>query len=177
MEFKLVTEKDNLEYLKQVSKPFDFNSYTNEEIKKIENNITNYVFEQQAFGVAGVQLSFPYRVFGVYVDEGDFRVMFNPSLLKILDDTNVNETEGCLSFPELFLNIGRSKRILIEYHDLENKLNTTELSDYYARGFLHELDHLNGSVFIDYVGKLSLKLARKKVVKYNKRKSFNRGIN
>ena len=66
---------------------------------------------------------------------------------------------------------------VFEYYDLENKLNTTELSDYYARGFLHELDHLNGTVFIDYVGKLSLKLARKKVVKYNKRKSFNRGIN
>ena len=90
-------------------------------------------------------------------------------LVKVAKEKIV-ETEGCLSFPDLFLNINRPKEICVNYQDTTGKLNTVELKDYYARGFLHELDHLNGVVFIDYVGKLALKMARKKVHKHNKRK-------
>lgn len=168
MDFQLVTE-DNLDYLRQKSTPFNFEQ-PQCDADDLAKGIADYVTKAKAFGVAGVQLSMPYRVFGVYVEEGKFQVMYNPELLLVNEQKKIVETEGCLSFPELFLNINRPKEICVKYQDTTGKLNTIELKDYYARGFLHELDHLNGVVFTDYVGKLALKMARKKVQKLNKRK-------
>ena len=168
MNFELVTES-NIEYLRQESTPFDFENSPCD-ADDLANGIYDYVKTEEAFGVSGVQLSFPYRVFGVYIESNKFAVMFNPKLLLANEANKVNETEGCLSFPNLFLNINRPKDVCVNYQDTTGKLNTIELKDYYARGFLHELDHLNGVVFIDYVGKLALKMARKKVHKNNKRK-------
>lgn len=168
MNFELVTES-NIEYLRQESTPFDFENSPCD-ADDLANGIYDYVKTEEAFGVSGVQLSFPYRVFGVYIESNKFAVMFNPKLLLANEANKVNETEGCLSFPNLFLNINRPKDVCVNYQDTTGKLNTIELKDYYARGFLHELDHLNGVVFIDYVGKLALKMVRKKVHKHNKRK-------
>lgn len=168
MEFKLVTEQDNLEYLKQVSKPFDF-KYPPYDPEKLADIIFNYVKKAEAFGVSGVQLSFPYRVFGVFIEQKKFQIMFNPKLVSIVNDTEVNEKEGCLSFPNLFLNISRPKIISVEYQNTVGLINNIELSNYYARGFLHELDHLNGIVFTNHVGKLALKIARKKLIKKMKK--------
>ena len=168
MNFELVTE-NNMGYLRQESSPFDFENPPCD-ANDLANGIYDYVKKAEAFGVSGVQLSLPYRVFGVYIESNKFAVMFNPQLLVSNDSNKVNDIEGCLSFPELFLNINRPKEICLKYQDTTGKLNTIELKDYYARGFLHELDHLNGVVFIDYVGKLALKMARKKVYKHNKRK-------
>ena len=168
MDFQLVTE-DNLDYLRQESTPFNFEQPQCDP-DDLAKGIYDYVSKAKAFGVAGVQLSMPYRVFGIYIEEGKFQVMFNPKLLLTNDQSQVNETEGCLSFPNLFLNINRPKDVCVNYQDTTGTLNTIELTNYYARGFLHELDHLNGVVFIDYVGKLALKMARKKVHKLNKRK-------
>ena len=168
MNFELVTE-NNMDYLRQESSPFDFENPPCD-ANDLANGIHDYVQAVEAFGVSGVQLSFPYRVFGVYIESNKFAVMFNPQLMLSNDANKVNESEGCLSFPNLFLNINRPKDVCVNYQDTSGALNTIELKDYYARGFLHELDHLNGVVFIDYVGKLALKMARKKVHKHNKRK-------
>jgi len=167
MEFKLVTD-DNLEYLSQVSKEFDFNNPPYDPIE-LSNVIFNYVKKREAFGVASIQLSFPYRVFGIYIDNDSFQVMFNPKLIEIIDNNQVTQKEGCLSFPNLFLNIGRPKIISVEYQDAAGMINNIELTDYFARGFLHELDHINGVVFTKYVGKLALKMARKKLAKRMKK--------
>ena len=168
MNFNLVTEKDNLEYLKQVSNPFDFKNPPYDPTE-LANTIFNYVKGAEAFGVSGIQLSFPYRVFGIFIENNKFQVMFNPRLIEIIADKKVNEKEGCLSFPNLFLNIGRPKIINVEYQTTTGLINNIELSDYFARGFLHELDHLNGVVFTDYVGRLSLKMTRKKLYKKMKK--------
>jgi peptide deformylase len=88
--------------------------------------------------------------------------MYNPKLLNIIDHTLVAEQEGCLSFPQLVLNKKRPKQISVEYQNEMGELNKAELFDYYARGFLHELDHLNGVVFIDNMSPLVLKMARKR---------------
>lgn len=166
--FKLVTETSDLEYLKKVSSPYEYEGSPSSPYE-IQQTFENYVTNAQAFGVSGIQLSFPYRVFTIHVAEQNLQTMFNPELIEVIDDTPIRMNEGCLSFPNLFLSIARPTRIKVQYQDVSKKLNTIELTDYYARGFLHELDHLNGIVFTSHAGKLALKMARKKLYKKMKK--------
>ena len=166
--FKLVTEARDLEYLKKVSSPYEYEQSPSSPYE-LQKTLEDYVIKSQAFGVSGIQLSYSYRVFTIHVAEANLQTMFNPELIEVLDDTPIRMQEGCLSFPNLFLSIARPTRIKVQYQDVSKKLNTIELTDYYARGFLHELDHLNGIVFTSHAGKLALKMARKKLYKKMKK--------
>lgn len=164
---KIVTE-DRLDYLRQVSKDYSFETNTEEQTKQLSQHIKALVRKERAFGISGIQFEYPYRVIGIYTSDTSFEVMYNPKLLNIIDKTPVAELEGCLSFPKLILNKKRPKQISVEYQDETGQLNNTELFDYYARGFLHELDHLNGVVFTDHVSPIVLKMARKRRYKRQK---------
>ena len=89
--------------------------------------------------------------------------MFNPRIVTVDDTVSPDEgEEGCLSFPNLWLKVKRPKNITVEYFDKTGKSCIIELTGIDARCFLHELDHLNGIVFTDYVSQMKLMLARKK---------------
>ena len=129
--------------------------------------------------IAPVSLFFSFELFSdiqqrVLVLDGTLaggkerRAFVNPVIVERTEKLITTE-EGCLSFPNLFLSIARPTRIKVQYQDVSKKLNTIELTDYYARGFLHELDHLNGIVFTSHAGKLALKMARKKLYKKMKK--------
>ena len=158
---KIITD-DQLDYLRQVSKDYSFETNTEEQTKQLSQHIKALVHRERAFGISGIQFEYPYRVFGIYTSNEKFEVMYNPKLLNIIDHTLVSEQEGCLSFPQLVLNKKRPKQISVEYQNEMGELNKAELFDYYARGFLHELDHLNGVVFTDNMSPLVLKMARKR---------------
>ena len=158
---KIITD-DQLDYLRQVSKDYSFETNTEEQTKQLSQHIKALVHRERAFGISGIQFEYPYRVFGIYTSDEKFEVMYNPKLLNIIDHTLVSEQEGCLSFPQLVLNKKRPKQISVEYQNEMGELNKAELFDYYARGFLHELDHLNGVVFTDNMSPLVLKMARKR---------------
>jgi len=158
---KIITE-DQMNYLRQVSKDYSFETNTEEQTKQLSQHIKALVHRERAFGISGIQFEYPYRVFGIYTSNEKFEVMYNPKLLNIIDHTLVSEQEGCLSFPQLVLNKKRPKQISVEYQNEMGELNKAELFDYYARGFLHELDHLNGVVFTDNMSPLVLKMARKR---------------
>ena len=158
---KIITD-DQLDYLRQVSKDYSFETNTKEQTNQLSQHIKALVHRERAFGISGIQFEYPYRVFGIYTSNEKFEVMYNPKLLNIIDHTLVSEQEGCLSFPQLVLNKKRPKQISVEYQNEMGELNKAELFDYYARGFLHELDHLNGVVFTDNMSPLVLKMARKR---------------
>ncbi len=85
-------------------------------------------------------------------------VFFNPKL-ELGSDKEINE-EGCLSFPRLRGDVRRSSEIKVTYTDLDGKTVTVETDGLLARAFQHEIDHLNGILFIDRlnaVAKISLK--------------------
>jgi len=158
---KIITE-DQMNYLRQVSEDYSFETNTEEQTKQLSQHIKALVHRERAFGISGIQFEYPYRVFGIYTSNEKFEVMYNPKLLNIIDHTLVSEQEGCLSFPQLVLNKKRPKQISVEYQNEMGELNKAELFDYYARGFSHELDHLNGVVFTDNMSPLVLKMARKR---------------
>jgi peptide deformylase len=93
---------------------------------------------------------------------------FNPTIL-VGDNAGVQDDEGCLSFPNLWLKVPRSDKITAMYLDNTGKRCIIELEGMDSRCFQHELDHLDGITFTEYVSDLKLQMARKKQRKINGR--------
>jgi peptide deformylase len=105
-------------------------------------------------------------------NEDDAIACFNPKIISI-SETSVSSSEGCLSFPGMFLNVQRTETIGVEYYNERGELQTNTFSGITARCFQHELDHLNGIKFTSYVGKTSFMIAKKRQDKLKKK--FARG--
>ena len=96
--------------------------------------------------------------------EGKSYVLINP---KVIDQKGIQEgEEGCLSFPGIYANVVRPQWVKIETHDLNGNIHTYEGEGYTARAFLHEMDHLSGKLFIDYLSNLKRNAIKKKVTKH-----------
>ena len=78
------------------------------------------------------------------------------------------EWEGCLSFPEIFVKVRRPKEILVKYYDENLEEVITKITDYSARCYLHEMDHVLGITFKDRVSDLKWNKALKKAHKVSK---------
>ena len=95
--------------------------------------------------------------------------LFNPNILSYSNEKIVME-EGCLSIPEQFAKIERPQNILVEYLDENNKLIKKEVSGVESRILQHEIDHLSGKLFVDYLSSLKRNIMIKKVQKFLKNK-------
>ena len=96
--------------------------------------------------------------------EGKSYVLINP---KVIDQKGIQEgEEGCLSFPGIYANVVRPQWVKIETCDLNGNIQTYEGEGYTARAFLHEMDHLSGKLFIDYLSNLKRNAIKKKVSKH-----------
>ncbi|MBQ6001442.1 MAG: peptide deformylase [Synergistaceae bacterium] len=96
--------------------------------------------------------------------EGKSYVLINP---KVVEQKGIQEgEEGCLSFPGIYANVVRPQWVKIETHDLNGNIHTYEGEGYTARAFLHEMDHLSGKLFIDYLSNLKRNAIKKKVTKH-----------
>ena len=96
--------------------------------------------------------------------------LFNPNIISYSQEKIVME-EGCLSLPEQFAEIERPQNIIVEYLDENNKLIKKEVSGVESRILQHEIDHLSGKLFIDYLSSLKRNIMLKKVQKYLKNKN------
>ena len=96
--------------------------------------------------------------------------LFNPNIISYSQEKIVME-EGCLSLPEQFAEIERPQNIIVEYLDENNKLIKKEVSGVESRILQHEIDHLSGKLFIDYLSLLKRNIMIKKVQKYLKNKN------
>lgn len=111
-------------------------------------------------GLAAPQVGKNTRIFVMYDPPKTF-VCINPVILEASEDTSVF-SEGCLSFPNLYLDIIRPANVKVAYYDVDGKLTEKDFGDIQARCFQHELDHLDGILFTSYVKKVKLDLARRK---------------
>ena len=82
--------------------------------------------------------------------------------------------EGCLSLPEQFAEIERPENIVIKYTDDNNQLITKEVNGVEARILQHEIDHLSGKLFVDYLSSLKRNIMINKVKKYLKNKTYEK---
>lgn len=165
---RLVVEPDPI--LKQVAQPWDFKVDQNPE--QLEKEMIDIMKSFHGRGLAGNQVGLLKQVLTIQLehhpDKPEPFAMFNPQVVSI-DNAEIDGDEGCLSFPNLWLKVKRSKAVTVEYFDKSEKSCIIELSGIDARCFLHELDHLNGIVFTDNVSQMKLLLARKKQRKNNGR--------
>lgn len=126
-------------------------------VKKIDRKLKVYVEEMfhtmennkpQGIGLAATQVGINLSFFIYKMDE-EKGVVINPEILETKGDSVFEE--GCLSVPGIYANIHRPETILIRYYDLSHKMHEEEISGLKARVFQHEIDHLNGILFTDYI--------------------------
>ena len=118
------------------------------QLQKLGVRMIQFMVEHKGIGLAGPQIGISKRLFVMASKDFQsvFKVFFNPVITESSEETNFN-TEGCLSFPGINLEIKRSTTIKIEYYDHFGNKFTDTLTEQTARCFQHELDHLDGINF------------------------------
>ncbi|MBI3962528.1 MAG: peptide deformylase [Deinococcus sp.] len=89
-------------------------------------------------------------------------VLVNPRLLEASSETELME-EGCLSFPGIYLTVARPRRVVVEFWDLDGNHQQVEAEGFFAREFLHEIDHLGGRLIIDRAERAALEEKRPEI--------------
>ena len=134
---------------------------TEEKLQQLMDNLLSIARDANGVGIAAPQVSESYRLFVIcshpnprYPDAPMMEptIMINPRIISHSDEI-VKGWEGCLSVPGVRGLVPRYKVITVEYLDRYGKLQQQKLKDFVARIFQHELDHLNGILFIDRVDK------------------------
>ena len=120
---------------------------------------------QMALGLAANQIGISFRVMAMNVQNGVYAgqqlVLVNPEINKLSEEF-WEHREGCLSFPRVDLTITRSKYVYARWRDITGAEHSTVFSEIDAKCFLHEIDHLDGKVFKDYVSDLKFQTAVRK---------------
>ncbi len=125
------------------------------------------MYDAKGLGLAAPQVALPYQLLVMNVT-GDPKqpereeVYLNPRIVE--RKGTVEDEEGCLSFPGLYQKIRRSKSIKIQAYDLKGQLVEKVVNDLEARAWQHEIDHLNGVLFIDMMGPIA-KLTSRSAIK------------
>ena len=141
------------------------------EIKKLVEDMTESMYAADGIGLAAVQIGVPKRVIVIDLDQRDGnknpRAFINPKITWASDEMAVFE-EGCLSVPEIWDDVERPARIKAEYLDIDGKKVELEADGLLATCLQHEMDHLNGVLFIDHLSRLKRSMAIKKLTKAKK---------
>ena len=143
---------------------------------KIANNMMEIMKKAPGIGLAANQVGILKQIVTINFEDKENNkkanyILFNPSIIHYSKETIVME-EGCLSLPEQYADIERPKKINIEYINENKQSITREVDGYEARILQHEIDHLSGKLFVDYLSSLKRNILIKKVKKLqNSRKN------
>jgi len=154
--------------LKKVSQPVEA---VTDDIRKLMDDMLETMYAAPGIGLAAIQIGEPLNV--IVMDlalEGEDpapRYFINPEILETVEET-LPYKEGCLSIPDVFDEIDRPARVKLTYLDYKGERVTEWAEGLYAVCIQHEMDHLNGVVFIDYLSRLKRERAVKKVLKGEK---------
>jgi peptide deformylase len=137
-------------------------------IKQLAKDMLDTMYDAPGIGLAAPQVGELKRMVVMDLakegDEPDPIVMVNPEILKYSDETVVTE-EGCLSIPELYYDVERPAEVTVRYTDLEGKVIERDATERLAICIQHELDHLDGVLYIDYLSRLKRDRVLKKFQK------------
>lgn len=123
-------------------------------IHKLLDNMAETMYDAEGIGLAAPQIGVPKRV--VIVDIGDGLVeLINPVIIS--KEGEVIDQEGCLSIPNISGEVKRAQKVVVQALDREGVLMEYEAEDLIARAFQHEIDHLDGVLFVDVAEKITEK--------------------
>lgn len=177
--YELVEEATKV--LRNPTSEFDFENPP-ECPKEVEKNLSEAMERFGGIGLSANQLGLDYRVFVMRTADSGIKAFFNPEVTKLSKETEMMK-EGCLSFPDIYLMIKRPKAIEFEYTDSDGERHTLQLEGLGSRCVQHELDHLNGIIFLQRASRFKIERAlkarpkeRKKRLNYERRMEIARQL-
>ena len=135
--------------------------YESKPVTRIDENLRakvaemfDVMYEARGIGLAANQVGLPFRFFILNVtadpeQKDREQVFINPEIVK--RHASVEEEEGCLSFPGLYGDVKRARKIRVRAYSLKGEPFEVEADELYSRAIQHELDHLDGKLFIDWL--------------------------
>lgn len=157
--------------LKKVCEPVE---NVNADIRKLADDMLETMYDAPGVGLAGPQIGVMKRIFVIDCAEKDSApdpmVMINPQITWESEELNTYE-EGCLSIPEIYEAVTRPEMVRMSFLDVDGKQQEVEFDELYATAAQHELDHLDGKLFIDYLSKMKRTMITNKMKKLKKERA------
>jgi len=163
---RILTVDTDMAELKQVSTPVEA---VDDDLRALMDDMLETMYDAPGIGLAAIQVGVPKRVIVMDLARGEDeepqpRYFVNPEILWASEDTLPYE-EGCLSIPEIYDEVERPAKVRLRYLDYNGKAVEEEAEGLYAVCIQHEMDHLEGVLFIDHLSRLKRERAVKKVIK------------
>ena len=141
-------------------------------IRKLADDMLETMYKAPGIGLAAIQVGVAKRLVTMDLSKDDDerapRVFINPELSWQSDEKATRE-EGCLSIPEFYEEVERPLQVKVKYLDLDGKTHEVEAEGLFATCLQHEIDHINGVLFIDHISKLKRDRVIKKFTKEAKK--------
>jgi peptide deformylase len=159
--------------LRQISSPV---AKVDDEVRALVADMFETMYAAPGIGLAAVQVGVPKRILVIDLQEPeeeggepvrDPRIFINPEIVTA-SDQEVPYTEGCLSVPDQYAEVDRPDRIRARWLDLDGKAHEEEIEGLLATCLQHEMDHLEGILFIDHLSRLKREMILKKLAKQRK---------
>ncbi|MDP3545087.1 MAG: peptide deformylase [Phreatobacter sp.] len=158
--------------LKLVSEPV---AAVDSRVRRLADDMLETMYEAPGIGLAAIQIAEPRRVITIDLARKEEPkkpvVLINPEIVWRSDEVSVYE-EGCLSIPEYYEEVERPAKCRVRYLDLDGKPQELDCEGLMATCVQHEVDHLNGVLFIDYLSRLKRERVMKKFTKAAKREAL-----
>ncbi len=152
MQILTIESKEKEKFLRTPTKDFDFSKFTKKEVKELILHMKRIMRAAEGIGLAANQIGLNLKVFVAETPskkgKGKFYAIFNPKIIKTSKEMTEME-EGCLSVPYTFGKVKRSSNVTLEGFNENNRPIKIKAWSLLAKIFQHEMDHLNGSLFID----------------------------
>ena len=162
----ILTEPNKL--LRQISLPVE---KVGKEEQQLMDDMLETMYSANGIGLAAIQIGIPKRIIVMDISKNENkkepRYFVNP-IIKNRDKLKSTYEEGCLSVPDQFAEIDRPKNCDVEYLDYNGEKKLLKAEGLLATCIQHEIDHLDGILFIDYLSKLKKDMIIKKLVKQKK---------
>ena len=163
---KILTEPDP--FLRQKSEKVDT---VNDDIRTLMNDMLETMYDAPGIGLAAIQIGVPKRVIVIDLSKNDEKktplYFVNPEII-IKSNKDASYEEGCLSVPNQFAEISRPDTCKVKFLNYDGKEKILEATGLLATCIQHEMDHLEGILFIDYLSKLKKNMIVKKLSKQKK---------
>jgi peptide deformylase len=151
--------------LRQVSKPVE---RVDEALRKFAGDMLETMYDAPGIGLAAIQVGEPIRLLVIdLAKEGEDpapQVFINPEILEASEERSVYE-EGCLSIPDYYAEVERPASVRVKFLDRDGKEQEIRAEGLLATCLQHEIDHLNGVLFIDHISRLKRDMVVKKFKK------------
>ncbi|WP_185985482.1 peptide deformylase [Aureimonas mangrovi] len=157
--------------LRQVSAPVE---RVDDAVRRLADDMLETMYDAPGIGLAAIQIGEPIRMLVIDVSKEDEEktplTFVNPEIVERSDALSVYE-EGCLSIPDYYAEVERPEKVRVTYVDLAGAAREIEADGLLATCLQHEIDHLNGTLFIDHISKLKRDMVVKKFTKAARNKA------